>query len=377
MAENKNGAEQTEAPTPKKLADAAKQGDRPQGRELAVAAAMGGLALWLAWGAGELVRALGDMTGDALGGLAAGKAAFDPGARLTDAVLAIGAPFALMLAATMAAAVAAPLMIGGAHPQWGALAFKSARLNPAAGFGRMFGAQGWIELAKALAKTLLVGGTAAAFLGAHRDVIMALGGAGIDGGAGVLAALVRDLTLWLVGALMLVALIDTPVALWRRIARLRMSLQEVRDEHKEAEGSPEMKGQQRSRRMALLSGQTRKGVQGATFILTNPTHFAVALRYRPGIDAAPVVTARGADDVALAIRALARARGIMLVEQPLLARAAYFTSKPGQMIDRRLFEAVAAVLAFVWRVDRMAGEALPPLVVPRDLRFDGAGKATG
>jgi flagellar biosynthetic protein FlhB len=374
MAESQTGGEKTEAPTPKKLVDAAKQGDRPQARELAVAAAMMALALWLAWGAGALVEGLAAMTHDALGGLASGRGDFNPGQRLIDALLQITAPFALMLAATCAAALAAPLIVGGGRPQWGALAFKGARMNPMSGLGRMFGAQGWIELGKALAKTLLVGGTAAGFLWVHHSAVLALGSSALDGGTVVLAGLVRDLILWLAAALLLIALVDTPVALWRRTQRLRMTIQEVRDEHKEAEGSPEMKGARQRRRMSILSGSMRKGVREANVVLTNPSHFAVALRYRPGIDAAPVISARGADEVALAIRTLARAQGVMLIEQPLLARAAYFTGRTGQIIDRRLFEAVAIVLAFVWRVDRMVGEALPQLNVPRDLRFDGDGK---
>jgi flagellar biosynthetic protein FlhB len=155
-----------------------------------------------------------------------------------------------------------------------------------------------------------------------------------------------------------------------------MTKQEVRDEHKESEGSPELKGHIRRKQFEVLNGSTRKAVAEASVILTNPTHFAVALRYRPGQDAAPVVVARGCDAIAAAIRAFADEKGVPVLQYPELARAVYFTSRAGQIVDEGLYMAVATVLAFLFRVEnRMASEMDRPFItVPENLRFDADGK---
>lgn len=162
----------------------------------------------------------------------------------------------------------------------------------------------------------------------------------------------------------------------QRAKRLGMTKQEVKDEHKESEGSPELKGHIRRRQFEVLSGSTRKAVAEASVIITNPTHFAVALRYKPGQDAAPVVVAKGCDAIAAAIRDLADTNGVTVLQYPELARAIYFTSRAGQIVNEGLYMAVATVLAFVFRVEnRMAGEMDRPFItVPHDLRFDADGK---
>jgi len=155
-----------------------------------------------------------------------------------------------------------------------------------------------------------------------------------------------------------------------------MTKQEIKDEHKESEGSPELKGHIRRKQYEVLSGSTRKAVAEASVIVTNPTHFAVALRYKPGQDAAPVVVARGCDAIAAAIRELADQNGVTVLQYPELARAIYFTSRAGQVVNEGLYMAVATVLAFVFRVEnRMASEMDRPFItVPDDLRFDADGK---
>jgi flagellar biosynthetic protein FlhB len=149
----------------------------------------------------------------------------------------------------------------------------------------------------------------------------------------------------------------------------------VKDEHKETDGSPEMKGHVRGKQRAILSASARKAVKEATVILTNPTHFAVALRYRPGFDHAPIVLAKGVDETAQAMRELAGENAVPMLSYPQLTRAIYYTSRPGEIIREDLYMAVATVLAFVFNLDRAMAEGISqPLVdVPAAARYDEHG----
>ena len=152
-------------------------------------------------------------------------------------------------------------------------------------------------------------------------------------------------------ALALIAGVDIPAQIIRRGGRLRMTKQEVKDEHKQSEGSPELKAQIRRRQHEVLKGSARQAVADATVVLTNPTEFAVALRYRQGIDAAPTVVARGRGATAAAIRELADEAAVPMLSYPQLARALYFTTRTGQVIRDDLYLAVATVIAFVFNLD--------------------------
>jgi flagellar biosynthesis protein FlhB len=173
-----------------------------------------------------------------------------------------------------------------------------------------------------------------------------------------------------------IALIDVPAQWQQRRRRLMMTVDEVRRETRENDGSPEVKGQQRARQREILSGSARRSVSEAAVVLTNPTHFAVALRYRPGIDAVPVVVARGRGETALAIRQLAARANVAVLEYPQLTRALYFSVRAGRVIPDELFVAVAMVLAFVFRLDAQAAATapLPPVDVPQSHRFDADGR---
>jgi flagellar biosynthetic protein FlhB len=180
-------------------------------------------------------------------------------------------------------------------------------------------------------------------------------------------------------ALGLVAGVDVPAQIFQRMKRLRMSKQELKDESKQTEGSPEMKSAIRQRQMATLRGSARSAVIEATVVLTNPTHFAVALKYRPGFDVAPIVVARGRGATAQAIRELAAESNVPVLSYPQLTRAIYYTTRAGQLIREDLFIAVAAVLAFVFNLDRAMAEGYvqPDVVVPEQARFDEEGRPVG
>ncbi|MFY9351960.1 MAG: flagellar type III secretion system protein FlhB [Sphingobium sp.] len=376
MAGGSEGGEKTEKPTPKKLQDAAKKGDILQSRELGTAmVVMAGIGCMAVIGP-SLIEALSDMLADGLRFRREDVVDFSPAQRGIDLLAGIALPVAGVMLATFIAAIAAPALLGSLGFRPGAFAVKPEKMNPMAGIKRMFGMQGLIELVKSIAKVGLLGSIGVWLIWDRLTDIFGLGKAGIGPAMAELGNLFILTCLLMAGGLFLIAGIDVPAQIMQRAKRLGMSKQEVKDEHKESEGSPELKGHIRRRQFEVLSGSTRKAVAEASVIITNPTHFAVALRYKPGQDAAPVVVARGCDAIAAAIRELADTNGVTVLQYPELARAIYFTSRAGQIVNEGLYMAVATVLAFVFRVEnRMASELDRPFItVPDDMRFDADGK---
>lgn len=376
MAGGNEGGEKTEKPTQKKLQDAAKKGDILQSRELGTAmVVMAGIGCMAVIGP-SLIEALSDMLADGLRFRREDVVDFSPAQRGLDLLAGIALPVAGVMLATFIAAIAAPALLGSLGFRPGAFAPKPEKMNPMAGIKRMFGMQGLIELVKSIAKVGLLGSIGVWLIWDRLTDIFGLGKAGIGPAMAELGNLFILTCLLMAGGLFLIAGIDVPAQLMQRAKRLGMTKQEVKDEHKESEGSPELKGHIRRRQFEVLSGSTRKAVAEASVIITNPTHFAVALRYKPGQDAAPVVVARGCDAIAAAIRELADTNGVTVLQYPELARAIYFTSRAGQIVNEGLYMAVATVLAFVFRVEnRMASELDRPFItVPDDMRFDADGR---
>ncbi|MFB0872941.1 MULTISPECIES: flagellar type III secretion system protein FlhB [unclassified Sphingobium] len=376
MAGGNEGGEKTEKPTQKKLQDAAKKGDILQSRELGTAmVVMAGIGCMAVIGP-SLIEALSDMLADGLRFRREDVVDFSPAQRGLDLLAGIALPVAGVMLATFIAAIAAPALLGSLGFRPGAFAPKPEKMNPMAGIKRMFGMQGLIELVKSIAKVGLLGSIGVWLIWDRLTDIFGLGKAGIGPAMAELGNLFILTCLLMAGGLFLIAGIDVPAQLMQRAKRLGMTKQEVKDEHKESEGSPELKGYIRRRQFEVLSGSTRKAVAEASVIITNPTHFAVALRYKPGQDAAPVVVARGCDAIAAAIRELADTNGVTVLQYPDLARAIYFTSRAGQIVNEGLYMAVATVLAFVFRVEnRMASELDRPFItVPDDMRFDADGR---
>ena len=376
MAGGNEGGEKTEKPTQKKLDDAAKKGDILQSRELGTAlVVMAGIG-WLAVTGPSMIDALSDMLTQALRFRRDDIVDFSPAERGLDLLTGIALPVAGVMLATFLAAIAAPALLGSLGFRPGAFAPKASKLNPGAGLKRIFGTQGLIELLKSIAKVGLLGSIGVWMIWDRLTAIIGLGKQGIAPAMADLGNMFILTCLVMAGGLFLIAGIDVPAQIMQRAKRLGMSKQEIKDEHKESEGSPELKGQIRRRQYETLNGSTRQAVAEASVIITNPTHFAVALRYKPGVDAAPVVVARGSDAIAAAIRELADQNGVTVLQYPELARAIYFTSRTGQIVNEGLYMAVATVLAFVFRVEnRMASEMDRPFItVPEDLRFDADGK---
>ena len=367
--------EKTLAPTEKRRREAATKGDVLRSREVATAVAVLVGAAWLKFAGPWLFDRLGAALKSGLSWDREAVEQFDPASAMLSATWAVTPPL-LSLALAVMLAVSVTQLAHGDGRWVGASALpKASRLDPLAGLKRMFGAQGWIEVGKGILKVALLGAIAWYWAKSSLGDLLRLGRAASLGGslrqAGeALTALLFALSM----GLLVIALIDWPVQWLRRFMRLRMSQQEMRDEHKESEGSPERKAAQRGRARQYASGAVAKAMREAQFVLTNPSHFSVAMGYDPLKAGAPVVLAKGRGEKALAMRDLARELNVPLLEVPALARSVYFTTRENQMIREELYAAVAAMLAYVFSLRRGEVRPLPPVEVPTELRFDAEGR---
>lgn len=377
MAETPDRDQQTEAPTPKRRKDAAEEGDVLISRELASALIMLVGAGWLVLAGKWLVDATSNMLREGLVVERSHLIDLDLSDRVEQLLEHLLLPFAALLIVIMAATMASPALLGSFGWRSKAMALKGSRLSPLAGIKRMFGMQGLIELAKALAKAALLGAVGWWLVMDELPKLLSLSSADPLSASSRMGDSLVSLLMALCLAMLLIALFDVPAQIFQRTRRLRMSREQVKEELRQSEGAPELKAQLRARQQAILSQSARKAMGEANVLLNNPSHFSVALRYRPGKDAAPVVVARGRDEVALAMRELASEREVPMLDYPVLTRALYFTTRTGQPIPEDLYQAVAIILAFVFRLDREMGQRmLPPAVdVPRTKRFDAEGRA--
>lgn len=372
MSEEADSDQKTEQPTEKRRREALEKGDVLQSRELGTALVVLAGAGWIALAGPWMMSAMQEMLATALSFDSSAVSNFRPARAAGDILLAIAMPLIALFALTIVAAVAAPALLGSLGFRWGAIGFKGSKLNPLSGIKRIFGLQGLIELVKSIAKVILLGAVGVWLLMSRSAELMTLGRGEIVGALGQIGSLFVLAVLVMAFALLVIAGIDVPAQIFQRGSRLRMTKQEVKDEAKQTEGSPEMRGAIRRKQQEVLRGSARGAIAEATVVLTNPTHFAVALRYRPGFDAAPIVVARGRGATAEAIRTLATEQGVPLLSYPELTRALYYTARSGQMIREDLYMAVAAVLAFVFNIDAAMADGVPqPSVdVPEDARFD-------
>ncbi|MCF8707461.1 EscU/YscU/HrcU family type III secretion system export apparatus switch protein [Rhizorhapis sp. SPR117] len=376
MAEGSSTGEKTEKPTDKRLRDAAEKGDVLQSKELGTALVVMAGMVWIALAGPAIMEAMAHMLVEGLRFDQNDVLNFTPATRAYELLGLIALPIGGIMAATIIAAIAAPAMLGSIGFRTKAFAVKPEKLNPFSGLKRIFGVQGLVELGKSLAKVVLLGSIGFWVVWDRLQAIIAMGQTGTRPALMELGSLFVVACLTMAGALFVIAGIDIPAQMLQRSKRLNMSKQDLKDEHKETEGSPELKGMVRRRQYEMLNNSVRKSISEASVVITNPTHFSVALRYRPGEDAAPMVVARGRGETALAIRELADEKGVPLLQYPELARAIYYTSRAGQVINEQLYMAVATVLAFVFRIEnKMASEMdRPHIDVPGDLRFDADGR---
>ena len=373
MAEETPG-EKTFDPTEKRRRDAAQGGDVLRPRELGTAIGVLGGAAWLQFAGPWLLDQLQRTARTGLTWDRASLESFDPAAPIRAALLSVLPPVLTLGGLLMAAALVSQLGFGEGRWVGKNLAPKASRLNPLSGLQRMFGPQGWIELAKGLAKLALLGTIAWFWIKGRLPAIAGLGGGELRSQLAYSWDALLALLYALGGGLVVIALVDYPVQWLRRMMRLKMSLQDLKDESKESEGSPERKAAIRQRQRQIAMGGLGKAMQEAQFVITNPTHFSVALAYDPEKASAPIVLAKGRGEKALAMREMAAAMSVPTLSSPALARAVYFTTRENQVIREELYAAVAAVLAFVLALKRGDAPPQPQVDVPVELRFDPEGR---
>jgi flagellar biosynthetic protein FlhB len=279
-------------------------------------------------------------------------------------------PFLTLL---LVAALVSPLVLGGWTLSSESVAFKPERLNPVQGLRRLISLNGLAELAKALAKFVVLAGATGLFLWSEMDRLLHLGRQPLAPALADAADILGSAFLVLCGALVLIAAVDVPYQFWQHRYRLRMSRQELKEEYKETEGKPEVKSRIRNLQREIARRRMMQEVPKADVVVTNPTHYAVALRYVAETMTAPRLVAKGADLVALRIRDLAAEHGVPVIGAPPLARALYNNTRLNQEIPAGLYLAVAQVLAYVFALQRYrthGGQAPAPpadLPVPDEL----------
>ena len=357
-------------PTAKRLDDARERGQVPRSADLTTAVVMVVSVLML-WLLGPYV--MGGFIDGMRGGLEIGATTWRNPDAMSFALAEVGARTVRGLlpwfAACLLGAMAAPTLIGGWNFSLRALRFDPARLDPLAGLARMGSSRAWIELGKSLLKFAFVAGCAVLVLYRESTALESLARYAIPSAGAAACALIGEAMVLMAAALGAIALIDAPWQLWRHRRELRMTQEEVREEYRESEGSPETKSRLREVQRSIARGRMLEDVPKATVVITNPTHYAVALRYRAGEDAAPLVLAKGAGHLAASIRELAGRHGVELVSVPPLARVLYRKVEVGATIPPRLYAAVAQVLTYVWHVEliRRRGGVQPslPQINPR------------
>lgn len=377
MAEE-SGQEKTEEPTAKRLEEAREKGQVPRSRELTTVLVMMLSAVTLFFVGENIVADLGEVM--ALSFSLTRKQLFDTDVMVNTFIQSVeimAFDVGIFLAVTLVAALAAPALIGGWNFSGEAMAPKGERMSPLKGLKRIFGPQGLIELAKALGKFILVGAISTAILWGIRDQLLTLGRQEVE----VAMADLGYLTLWvflaITASLILIALIDVPFQLWNHTRQLRMTKQEVKDEMKDSEGNPEVKGRIRRMQVQLSQQRMMQDIPSADVVITNPTHYAVALKYDQTKSGAPVVVAKGADLISQQIRMVAEHNEVPILSAPPLTRAVYYSTEIGDEIPSGLYIAVAQVLAFVFQLRRYRKQGgnkphlnTEDLPIPDDLRRD-------
>jgi flagellar biosynthetic protein FlhB len=259
------------------------------------------------------------------------------------------APFFILM---ILAAVVAPMLLSGWLFTFKSLAPDFNRLNPVKGVGRMFSLHSLVELCKALLKAALIGGAGAWTVWHHKEAVLSLIAAPLAVGAGHMGELVAMSFLAIAGTMVLIAAVDVPFKLWDHHRKLKMTKEEVRQENKETEGNPQVKGRIRAQQREMARKRMMAEVPKADVIVTNPTHYSVALKYEDGKMRAPRVVAKGSHLLALKIREVAQQHHVPLLEAPPLARALYHHAELGDEIPQTLYNAVAEVLAYVYQLRR-------------------------
>lgn len=369
-----SAGEKTQPATPKRREEARKQGNIWQPRELPAATAVAIAALAAAAAGPQLWSALAAYLADTL---ARATPPADDGWGMTALAARLPLAWPLGLAAAVALGIAALSIAASRHVTLASLAPKFARISPVAGLQRIFSMAGLAGALTAILKLAAVAGVALAVV---LPLLPRLANIGDDGGA---FAVIGGGVARLLGAaaivLTAIAVVDGGISFALRERKLMMSLDEIKREQRQSEGSPEMKAAIKRAQYAAATRRLRTSLADASVVVVNPVHFAVAMRYVPGSDTAPVVTERAQGEMAAALISVARELKLPVIRTPRLARALFFTARRGEPVREELFAAVATILAFVMSFDAPDEAAAPAVFVPPAFDFDetGARRAPG
>ncbi|ENM5772754.1 flagellar biosynthesis protein FlhB [Vibrio mimicus] len=376
MAES-DGQERTEEATPRRLQQAKEKGQVARSKELASVSVLvvGSVSLmWfgeaLAQGLFTAMQRLFSLDREEIFDI--GKLFDIIGGSLVNLLL----PLLMILITLFIAALIGAAGVGGINFSAEAAMPKLSKMNPLSGFKRMFGLQSWVELLKSILKVMLVAGVAFYLIEASQKDLFQLSLDVYPQNIFHALDILLNFVLLISCSLLVVVAIDIPFQIWQHANQLKMTKQEVKDEYKDTEGKPEVKGRIRMLQREAAQRRMMAALPQADVIITNPEHFSVALRYKQNTDKAPVVIAKGVDHMALKIREIAREYDIAIVPAPPLARALYHTTELEQQIPDGLFVAVAQVLAFVFQLKqyRRKGGQRPKLneenmPIPPDMRY--------
>lgn len=374
MSEAGDQEDRTEQPSEKRLREARERGDVPRSRELGNVAVLGCAVLALKVTADSMGAASRDWLRDAL---TIDPALIDAPDRLLPHAASLLAgllvPMLPLFAAALIACFAAPMVMGNLRFAGKALQPDINRLNPMSGLKRMYGRESLVELVRSLLRVLLIGGIGGWMVYRAFDTLVALPQAPLEAAVSEGVALATTALLAMVAGLGLLAAIDVPWQHFQHRSKLKMTKQELRDELKESEGNPEVKARVRQVAREMSRRRMMEAVPTADVVITNPTHYAVALKYSAGAMRAPKVVAKGVDEMALAIRDVAGKHRIAVVEAPPLARALYRLAKVDQEIPVKLYAAVAQVLSYVYQLRAwVPGRGAMPTLGGIDVGADGA-----
>lgn len=373
MAESEDGQEKTEDPSEKRLREAREKGQVARSRELTTFLMTISAALYLYFFGAELISDFQTIT---IKGLSLERDHVFDIHKLLDLILGMMIASILMLLPFFLlmffVAVIGSSLLGGFNFSTQAMAPAFSKLNPLAGLKRMVSAHAAMELLKALAKFILVMAVAVAFLWVIFEQVLQLATESLNIALAHSAKIIIEAFIFVSLALIVIAIVDVPFQIWEHTQQLKMTKQEVKEEFKQQEGNPEVKARIRQIQREMAQRRMMQKVPQADVVITNPTHYSVALQYDPSTMRAPVVLASGIDFLAAEIRTIAQDNQIPIVEAPQLARALYYNAEIDQPIPNALFKAVAAVLAYVFGLKDNKKVALDveTLEIPDELKTE-------
>ena len=371
--------DRTEEPTSRRLLDARKEGQIARSMELPAAAVTISAVGVIFFMGGYLVNKLSER-------FAAGfhfdrKLVFSSNllpALFADELLQSFVLIIPIFILTVVVAIVSTGLTGGYNFSMQAVMPKASKLNPFSGLQRIFGPKAWVELGKAILKFVLVTGVVIAILNNNIHTLNLIGRMPIEPALQASGELLTKSALLITLSLLIIAMIDVPYQRWQFMKQMRMTKQQVKDEMRQSEGNPEIKGQIRRKQREMSNARMIDSVKNADVVITNPEHFAVALSYDPNGDSAPILLAKGTDEVAARIREEAQKHGIEIFQAAPLARALYFTTEIEHPVPEDLYYAVAQVIAYVFNLASITPGA-PPVQkpdpkVPEAMQFDSMGR---